>query len=334
MAEQVERLADDDMVDFRVRGIANRSTMLLEEGAIELDGWRESFESEGQEADLEAFVDHVQTDYHPHAVIVDCTASGAVARRHRQWVGRGIHVVTPNKLACAGSLEEYRDLQRRARKSQAHYLYETTVGAGLPILKTLEDIRQTGDEVYAVEGILSGTLAYLFNAYDAERPFSEIVREAHQRGFTEPDPRDDLSGMDVARKLVILGREMGLDISIEDVEVEGLLPDGEDGGSVEAFLEELTALDEPIARRYRQAREAGEVLRYVGRLGRDGEAEVGLRRYPDDHAFARLKLTDNIVNFRTRRYDDNPLVVQGPGAGPEVTAGGIFADLLRLATYV
>ena len=334
LAEQVERLAEEEMVDFRVRGIANGTKMLLEEGQIELSDWRDSFAETEEEADLDAFVDHVQTDYHPHAVLVDCTASGAVAKRHRRWLGRGIHVVTPNKKASAAPLQAYRDLREEAKRSRKHYLYETTVGAGLPILQTLKDIRETGDEVIAIEGVLSGTLAYLFNAYDGGSTFSEIVREAYERGFTEPDPRDDLSGVDVARKLTILAREMGLDLEVGDVELEGLLPDGSAEGSVEAFLESLKELDSEIEAMYEEARAEGDVLRYVGRVDREGNASVGLRRYPESHAFARLQLTDNIVQFRTQRYDENPLVVQGPGAGPEVTAGGIFADLLRLATFL
>lgn len=334
LAEQVERLADSDMVDLRVRGIIDGSSMLLEEDQIELGEWRERFDETEREADLEAFVDHVQTDYHPHAVLVDCTASRAVARRHRAWLARGIHVVTPNKLAYSAPLAEYRSLRENARRSQMHYLYETTVGAGLPILQTLKDIRETGDEILEIEGVLSGTLAYLFNAYDGSRAFSQIVREAHDRGFTEPDPRDDLSGMDVARKLIILAREMGVEAEVEDVELEGLVPEGAEEGTVDEFLGSLDELDDEVESMYRSAESEGEVLRYVGRIDRSGEASVGLRRYPASHAFGRLELTDNIVQFRTRRYDENPLVVQGPGAGPEVTAGGVFADLLRLATYL
>jgi len=334
LGEQVERLADEDMVDVRLRGMIDGSHMLLDQDRIGLDGWRETFEAATEEADLDRFVDHVQTDYHPHAVLIDCTASEGIARRHVDWIERGIHVVTPNKLGCAGPIEEYRTLRERARESRMHYLYETTVGAGLPILQTLRDIRETGDAVISVEGILSGTFAYLFNAFDGTRPFSEIVREAQEKGFTEPDPRDDLSGKDVGRKLTILAREMGLDLEVEDVDIEGMVPEGQEDGSVEAFLDNLEQLDEEVESMYREAAADGQVLRYVGRIDRDGEATVGLRRYPEDHAFAQLKLTDNIVQFRTRRYDDNPLVVQGPGAGPEVTAGGVFADLLRLATYL
>jgi bifunctional aspartokinase / homoserine dehydrogenase 1 len=215
-----------------------------------------------------------------------------------------------------------------------HYLYETTVGAGLPIIQTLRDLIQTGDEIVAIEGILSGTLAYLFNTFDGSRPFSEILIDAKNMGYTEPDPRDDLSGMDVARKLVILAREMGLKLELGDVEVESLVPSALESASVERFLSELPAYDDVMSSRLEEARARGEVLRFVGRVDRTGKASVSLRSYPDSHAFARIQRTDNIVQFATSRYNTNPLVVQGPGAGPEVTAGGVFGDLLRLATYL
>ena len=199
----------------------------------------------------------------------------------------------------------------------------------------MRDVRQTGDEVLEIEGVLSGTLAFLFNALDGETAFSELVREAHARGYTKPDPREDLSGTDVARKLTILGREMGLGLHLADVDVESLVPEslGSAEGTEELF-DALSILDEDIEQRHREAREAGDVLRYVGRLGHDGAASVGVRRYPESHAFAQMRSTDNLVSFRTRRYDDNPLIVQGPGAGPDVTAGGVFADLLRLASHL
>lgn len=334
LAEQVDRLAEEDRVDLRVRGIIDGSKMLLRDDPIDLKNWREAFDGADREADSAAFADHIQTDYHPHAVLIDCTASEAVAKRHADWIERGIHVVTPNKIARSAPLDDYRRLVDSIEASSVHYLYETTVGAGLPVLQTLADIRETGDEVYSIEGILSGTFAYLFNQYDATRPFSEIVGEAHERGFTEPDPRDDLSGMDVARKLTILARQMGLELEIKDVEVEGLVPESLEGASVEGFLDGIDAIDERIEALYREAESEDRVLRYVGSVDREGNATVGFRRYPTSHPFAGLKLTDNIVQFQTRRYDENPLVVQGPGAGPEVTAGGLFADLLRLASFL
>ncbi len=201
-------------------------------------------------------------------------------------------------------------------------------------MQTLRDLRETGDAIQSIEGIFSGTLAYLFNVYDGNTPFSAIVREAKQRGYTEPDPRDDLSGVDVARKLIILGREMGLALEMSDVEVASLVPEDLVGGNSEQFLTGLSRYDAPMKQRYEAARERGRVLRYVGSVRADGHATVGLAELEARHAFANIALTDNVVRFATARYCDNPLIVQGPGAGPAVTAGGVFADLLRLATYL
>jgi aspartokinase/homoserine dehydrogenase 1 len=185
-----------------------------------------------------------------------------------------------------------------------------------------------------VEGVLSGTLSYLFNSFDGTRPFSEVVAEARAKGYTEPDPRDDLSGMDVARKVVILAREMGLRTELADVELQGLVPPGLEQGDVDDFLCALRDHDHSIAAAFEQARSNGEKLRFIGTIERDGRATVRLRNVPASDALARLHLTDNIVQFSTARYTPNPLIVQGPGAGPEVTAAGVFADLLRLAAYL
>jgi aspartokinase/homoserine dehydrogenase 1 len=204
----------------------------------------------------------------------------------------------------------------------------------LPVIQTLRDLRETGDDITRIEGILSGTLAYLFNVYDGTTPFSSIVREAKNRGYTEPDPRDDLSGTDVARKLIILGREMGLPLEMSDVETASLVPQDLVTGSSEEFLAGLSHYDAPMKQRYEEARVRGKVLRYVGAVAANGRATVGLVELEARHAFANIALTDNVVRFATARYCDNPLIVQGPGAGPAVTAGGVFADLLRLTTYL
>jgi len=188
--------------------------------------------------------------------------------------------------------------------------------------------------VLSVEGIFSGTLAYLFNVYDGKTAFSDIVRDARQRGYTEPDPRDDLSGTDVARKLIILGREMGLNLEMSDVKVESLVPAGLEQGSIDEFMARLPQHDAAMRQRYESARSRGNVLRYVAKVTADGHATVGLVELEAKHAFANIALTDNVVRYATHRYCDNPLIVQGPGAGPEVTAGGVFADLLRVAAYL
>ena len=330
---QIERLRNLNL-DLRIRGIASSTRMLLEETAVDLDRWAERFAEAGEPLDLEKFANHVQADYIPHTVIVDCTASADIGQRYAAWLNRGIHIVTPNKKANSGTLPYYRALQEAGRATGTHYLYEATVGAGLPVIQTLRDLRQTGDEITCIEGIFSGTLAYLFNVFDGRESFSSIVRTAKAKGYTEPDPRDDLSGMDVARKLIILGREMGLTLEMSDVRVEGLVPKELVECGVEEFMARLPQFDAEMAAMLAEARGKNEVLRYVGRVDAKGNATVGLVRLDARHAFANIALTDNVVRFATRRYCDNPLIVQGPGAGPEVTAGGVFSDLLRLSAYL
>ena len=331
---QRERLAREFSIDLRVRGILRSKQMCLSDQGVTLENWREKLRTSSQAADLARFVEHVRVDYLPHTVLIDCSADGDIARHYRDWLAAGIHIVTPNKRANSSELSYYESLKAARRESGAHYLYEATVGAGLPVIQTLRDLRETGDEITRIEGIFSGTLAYLFNVYDGTTPFSAIVREAKQRGYTEPDPRDDLSGTDVARKLIILGREMGLKLEMSDVAVSSLVPSDLATGSSEEFLAGLSRYDEPMRQRYEQARARGHVLRYVGAVASDGRATVGLTELDARHAFANIALTDNVVRFATARYCDNPLIVQGPGAGPAVTAGGVFADLLRLATYL
>ena len=321
-------------VDIRIRGIATSKRMLLDEHSIDLEHWRERLDSAGEPVDLAKFAQHVKADYIPHGAIVDCTASVDVAANYREWLANGIHVITPNKKANSGPLPAWRTLQETRRATGTYYLYEATVGAGLPVIQTLRDLRDTGDDITSIEGIFSGTLAYLFNVFDGKTPFSSIVALARQKGYTEPDPRDDLSGLDVARKLIILAREMGLTLEMADVGIEGLVPEALKHCSVEEFMRRLPEFDATMASALAQAAAKHEVLRYVGRVDAAGHATVGLVRLPASHVFAHIALTDNVVRFATRRYNENPLIVQGPGAGPEVTAGGVFADLLRLAAYL
>ncbi len=337
MARRLESLVDETGVDLRVRAIAGSSSMVLDEHRIDLTCWRDRLQEGGagtMPTDLDLLVDYVDTDSVPHAAIIDCTASAEIAVRYQDWLSRGIHVVTPNKKANTGAIAYYRALQASSRRADAHYFYETTVGAALPIIQTLRDLVQTGDEVRRIEGVFSGTLSYLFNSFDGSTPFSGIVRAARERGYTEPDPREDLSGMDVARKVVILARELGMDTGLDDMEIDGLIPTGLEEGTVDEFLERLADHDARMLDIVDVARSSGKVLRFVGVIDAIEGCRVSLRSYDTDHPFARISLTDNIVAFQTARYADNPLVVQGPGAGPEVTAGGVFADLLRLASYL
>ena len=334
VASQAARLRSQFRLDLRVRGIIGSQRMLLADTDITSGDWRAQYQASTRATDIARFVEHVRLDYLPHTVIVDCSASEQIASHYADWLAAGIHIVTPNKKANSGELAYYYRLKEARRAGASHYLYEATVGAGLPVVQTVRDLCQTGDEITGIEGIFSGTLAYLFNVWDGRVGFSQIVQDARGRGFTEPDPRDDLSGMDVARKLIILGREMGLPLELKDVKVESLVPAELKGGTIEEYMAHLPDHDAAMAARLQAAHARGKVLRYIGKLTADGQATVGLQELDARHAFANIALTDNVVRFATRRYCDNPLIVQGPGAGPEVTAGGVFADLLRLSAYL
>ena len=318
LAARLPELRRERGIDLRVRGIMNSRKMILHDRELPLDAWQDELQASAAEADLETFVDHVHAAHLPHTVLIDATASAELPRNYEDWLSRGINVITPNKKCNAGPMASYRSLRETARKSQRYFLYETNVGAGLPIIHTLRDLIETGDEIIRIEGVLSGTLSFIFNSLDGTRTFSEIVREAHALGFTEPDPREDLSGVDVARKLIILAREMGLEVEMDSVQVESLV--GKD--------------DQAIADLLSSARAQGAVLRYVGTIEADGSMSAGLRTYPQEHPFANLTGSDNIVSFQTARYNTQPMIVRGPGAGPAVTAAGVFADLLRLASFL
>jgi aspartokinase/homoserine dehydrogenase 1 len=331
---QRERLRDEFNLDLRIRAIARSQGMLLGDRRIDLDGWQSAMETSAVDLDFDRLEHHINADHLPHAAIIDCTASRDVARRYAGWLQRGIHVITPNKKAFSDEASYYAEVRDIARSGNAHCFYETTVGAALPIIRTIRDLIDTGDRIRSVQGIFSGTLAYLFNVFDGSVPFSSIVRAAQESGYTEPDPRDDLSGMDVARKLTILAREMGLTLGIGDFPVQNLVPEALRDVALQEFLDRLPEYDERMDSLVREAKSRDGKLRYLARLSADGTAFVGLEAVDSGNAFAHINLTDNIVQFVTDRYASNPLVVQGPGAGPAVTAAGVFADLLRLSTYL
>ncbi len=334
LSQRLDHLKTKRQVDLRIRGIMNSKTMILNERQLDLASWDAQLRKSALPADLEAFEKHLQSGEFPHSVIIDLTGSEEIALRYSRWLEMGFNVVTANKKANTRSQEYYDELRRVARKRNKYFLYSTNVGAGLPIIQTLRDLHHTGDTVLSIEGILSGTLSYLFNTLTPERAFSDVVKEAKRMGYTEPDPRDDLSGMDVSRKLVILAREIGLKLELVDVEVENLVPADLRKGTAADFMQRLAEHDGKMKALLEQAHAKGEVLRYVAVLSKEGKAQVKLQSYPQSHSFAGLNGSDNIVAFRTERYDQHPLIIQGPGAGPQVTAAGVFADLLRLVSYL
>ncbi len=328
------RLKEQFGLDIHIRGIANSKRMLLDQDGIDLANWQSRFAAEAIPLDLDLFARHIGATYFPHSLLIDCTTSSMLAAQYVSWMELGIHVITPNKKAGTASLSYYRQLFETSQRTGKRFLYETTVGAGLPVIWTLKDLVQTGDRVHRIEGIVSGTLAWLFNEYDGKVPFSSLVLKAKEMGYTEPDPRDDLSGMDVGRKTVILARELGYQVEVSDIPIQSLVPDTLQEGSVEDFMGKLEQLDPIIEKAYQRAKANQACLRYVGMVDEMGRCSASLKEYPPDHAFSQAKGTDNVICFTTDRYFTQPLVIKGPGAGREVTAGGVFSDILRLAAYL
>ncbi|XP_047329938.1 bifunctional aspartokinase/homoserine dehydrogenase, chloroplastic-like [Impatiens glandulifera] len=337
LRDQAAILKERFNIDLRVMGITSSKRMLLNDTGIDLSRWRELTKVDGKTADMETFVQHVQGNHFvPNTVLVDCTSDSKIASHYCDWLRRGIHVITPNKKANSGPLDQYLKLRALQRQSYTHYFYEATVGAGLPIISTLQGLLETGDKILKIEGIFSGTLSYIFNNFTGSRAFSEVVKEAKEAGYTEPDPRDDLSGTDVARKVIILAREAGLKLELSDIPIESLVPEPlQDCASAEEYMKQLPEYDQDMTDKKNEADEAGEVLRFVGVVDVvNQKGVVKLGRYKKDHPFAQLYGSDNIIAFTTERYNKQPLIVRGPGAGAEVTAGGVFSDILRLASYL
>lgn len=264
-------------------------------------------------------------------IVIDATASEDVAERHAQWLAGGIHVVTACKLGQGTSLARWRAIQYARTRGGTRYGDSATVGAGLPLLRTLRELQAGGDRIHAIAGVLSGSLAWLFHHYDGLRPFSGFVRAARAAGYTEPDPRDDLSGEDVRRKLLILARAAGYPLEADAVQVDPLVPDALAGLPIDAVDTALPALDAPLRERYAAAYKNGEKLRFIARLQAGGLATVGLEALAADHPLAGGAGTDNRVAIWSDRYRAQPLVIQGPGAGADVTAAALLDDALRIA---
>ena len=321
----LDQLADRaDHHRLRLAGIASSRAAVLNRAGVDPRAWRDALAA--GDAPAEALVEAaIDSPHHPR-IFVDCTASSFLPDSYERLLAAGVSVAAANKVGFAGSGEGWERLHEVAREGGAIY-YETTVGAGLPVLRTVADLAATGDQIVRLQGVLSGTLGYLCDEVMKGQRFSEAVREAHELGYTEPDPRDDLSGLDVARKLVILARSAGLELEPEAVSVEPLLP-GEAGGSLEDFWELLPSLDEPMEKRRTEAAAAGGRLVYLGTV-EPGKASVGLEVVPSDHPCWTLHGSENLILVVSERYLTVPLVVRGPGAGPAVTAAGVFADVLR-----
>jgi aspartokinase/homoserine dehydrogenase 1 len=320
--------------DVRVVAVANSRKFAVDAGGIDLSAWPRALAASRRRMSPGALADAITGLELTNAAVVDCTANPSVVDAYPAFIDANLHIITPNKRANALPWTQYSALMEQMRRRRKHFFYEANVGAGLPIMSTLRDLIASGDEILKIEGVLSGTLSYLFNSFDGSKPFSALVKDAHLAGFTEPDPRDDLSGQDVARKLLILAREIGLRMELDEVRVDSLVPAPLRRGQFsETFFSDLARFDDEIADRVARAAGRGNVLRYVGVLER-GHAHAGLKEFPRNHPVVAAKGSDNVIAFTTNRYRRTPLVVQGPGAGADVTAMGVFSDILKLLHYL
>ena len=332
LAQQAPELLERGRLNLRLVGVADSQRLAWDERGLPFaDALARLDEAESLDAgSLDAVTAHVEAAHLERLIVVDATASEAVARRYPEWLGAGAAVVTPNKQANTLGLDFYDAVRAAAVTGEAPYLYETTVGAGLSVLSTLRDLVRTGDRVHRIEGVLSGTLAFVFNAMRDGATFSDAVRRAAEHGYTEPDPRDDLSGVDVGRKLIILARELGLRPSSDAVTVESLVPDALRDVPLAEFWDRLGEADAAWQDRLAEAAERGEQLQYASQLSPDG-IRAGVESLPDDSPFADLRGAANVVAFHTDRYASEPLVVQGPGASAEITTSVLLADIVRAA---
>lgn len=317
--------------EFLLAGVVDSSRSLLSYDGLDASRAMAFFEEEAVTQDEESLFLWMRAHPFDDLVVLDVTASETLADQYLDFASYGFHVVSANKVAGASSSDRYRQIRDAFAKTGRHWLYNATVGAGLPVNHTVRDLRESGDSILSISGIFSGTLSWLFLQYDGTVPFTELLDQAWQQGLTEPDPRVDLSGQDVMRKLIILAREAGYDIEPGQVRVESLVPKSCEGESVDHFFENGDALNDQMQQRFEAAQEMGLVLRYVARFDANGKARVGVEAVRDDHPLASLLPCDNVFAIESRWYRDNPLVIRGPGAGRDVTAGAIQSDLNRLA---
>ena len=331
---QSEFLRTEQFVQIRVVGLSNSKKMVFDADGIDLDTWKDTLDNSEETADLGEFVERMKKMNLANCVFVDNTAEESIRHYYADILRNAISISTPNKVAVSAEFENYQLLKRVAEEHSVKFFYETNVGAGLPILTTLSDLVNSGDRILKIEGVLSGSLSFIFNNFTEGKRFSDIVKQAREKGFTEPDPRIDLSGKDVARKLLILARESRKAMEMDHLEIENILPQPcIEAPTVEAFLDQLEKHDDVFEGMRIKAATAGKVLRFIATLEGD-RAFISLQELGPDSPFYQLNGSDNMIVFTTTRYHERPLVIKGPGAGAEVTAAGVFAEILGIGYYL
>ncbi|MCM4168907.1 Bifunctional aspartokinase/homoserine dehydrogenase 1 [Arenibacter antarcticus] len=330
--QQKKYLKEKLKLNIRVIGMSNSRTMIFDEDGISLKNWVDTLAS-GEKADKALFYDKVMKLNYRNSIFVDNTASEIVSNTYHSYLQNSISVVTCNKIACSSKFSNYQELKDLARKYNAPFLFETNVGAGLPIIDTLKHLVASGDKILKIQAVLSGSLNFVFNNFNDSTTFHDVVKQAQQEGYTEPDPKIDLSGVDVMRKILILARESGNVLDIEDIENHSFLPEASlQTDNNEDFFRSLQDYEASFQEMYQKAVAENSKLKYVAQF-EDGKASVGLQRIPKGHDFYNLEGSDNIVLFYTERYPNQPMIIKGAGAGADVTASGIFADIIRIGNF-
>lgn len=325
--EQNAYLRENNLINLRIAGLSNSRKMLFSDQGISESDY-ENWSEKGVPASIHGFAEEIISRNLRNSVFIDITASSEVPVVYAGLLKRSINIVACNKIAASSDFQTYKNLKNTARNHSCRFYFETNVGAGLPVIGTINDLIKSGDKITSIQAVLSGTLNFVFNNYDGSRTFSEVVAQAQKEGFTEPDPRLDLTGTDVARKILILAREAGYALQFEDIQNESFLPSACLQGSVENFYEKLTEYEDHFKNLLNDAQKNGKILKYTAEF-KDGKAKVGLQHVAPDSDLYHLYGKDNIVIFKTLRYSEQPLVVKGAGAGAEVTASGVFADIIR-----
>lgn len=328
LKNQRQQLIDQFKLELNVVGLSNSKKMLLNESGVDLTTWRQSLDNQGIEANIPLFIDSMKEMNLSNSVFIDNTADGSIPSLYGDILSANISLVTPNKIATSASNGEYKRLKKLAADRKIFFKYETNVGAGLPVISTIQNLINSGDKILKIQAVMSGSISFIFNQFNPTVKFSDLVLKARELGYTEPDPREDLSGADVRRKIIILTRESGYDIESADVDLNAVLPNAlMEAENVNDFLEKLPTFDDAMSNQAAEAAKSGGTLRYIGTM-ENGKARISVEAVDNSSPFYNLDGSDNLFVITTERYKTRPIIIRGPGAGAEVTAAGVFADVL------